>query len=75
MRREGVYKLLLNGYVTKEMNIERVGERMLRFQLSSYTEEHQGAASFLVKVPRDVECTELYNCILSVQKKFGGGAE
>jgi len=65
MRREGVYKLLLNAVIQPDMAVEPVTEKMLRFVCESFTEDNPDRqfASFLVKCSREEERNALNKAI------------
>jgi len=66
MRREGVYKLLLNATLWDGMPIEKASDVILRFTCVSATDDSSADASpdtFLLRFSRGEQCTELLNAI------------
>lgn len=70
MRREGVYKLLLNGYLLPDTPIELNGEKMLRLTTESHSDDYKGIGSFLFKFSRDSDCSETYSKLAELKEKI-----
>mmetsp|Transcript_8362 Transcript_8362/g.13542 ORF Transcript_8362/g.13542 Transcript_8362/m.13542 type:complete len:401 (-) Transcript_8362:393-1595(-) len=71
MRREGVYKLLLNAVMWKTMPVERASNKAIRLVCNSVIDEASSDTSsletFLLKLPRVDQCDELYNELISAR--------
>ncbi len=67
MRREGVYKLLLNGFLLPDTPVELNGDKMLRFTIESHSDDFKGIGSYLMKFFRDSDCSDLHTTLIKLR--------
>ena len=56
LRREGVFKLLLNALFTSSTKFERATDKSVRFVCESHTEDSSGLGVFVLKFARSDDC-------------------
>uniref|UniRef100_A0A6S8DXQ1 RanBD1 domain-containing protein n=1 Tax=Aplanochytrium stocchinoi TaxID=215587 RepID=A0A6S8DXQ1_9STRA len=74
MRREGVFKLLLNASIWPNLPVERASDKVIRFTCTSLISDTDAEKdkmkpeSYLLRLPRKDQCDELYDAILKVRQ-------